>query len=61
MIIEEHVLMEDDWRGKITSKHDEKTQKELCLKLFVKEKKSEKVNQLQKSIKDQRKLQLSLA
>ena len=36
--IEEHVLMEDDWRGKITSKHDEKIQKELCLKLFCERK-----------------------
>ena len=32
---EEHVLMEDDWRGKITSKHDEKMQKGICLKLFL--------------------------
>ena len=29
VIIEEHVLTEDDWREKIAAKHKEKKQKEL--------------------------------
>ena len=34
MIIEECVLTETDWRGEIVTKHKEKKQKELRLKLF---------------------------
>ena len=34
VIIEECVLTETDWRGKIVTKHKEKKQKELRLKLF---------------------------
>ena len=34
VIIEELVLTEDDWSEKIVAKHEEKKQKELCLKLF---------------------------
>ena len=34
MIIEERVLIENDWREKVATKHKAKKQKELCLKLF---------------------------
>ena len=34
VIIEERALTEDDWKQKIATKHEEKKQKELCLKLF---------------------------
>ena len=34
VIIEERVLTEDDWKQKIATKHEEKKQKELRLKLF---------------------------
>ena len=34
VIIEERVLIENDWREKVATKHKAKKQKELCLKLF---------------------------
>ena len=42
VIIEERLLIENDWRENVATKHKEKKQKELCLKLFCERKKIRK-------------------
>ena len=42
VIIEERLLIENDWRDNVATKHKEKKQKELCLKLFHERKKIRK-------------------